>query len=189
MENTIDISMPSYQNLAEALRKLGALSEAAEAHALLCALCTGGANVNINAWIDSLLAGSLELEDPKVQSALAVLSQMYQATKLHFSNNHFEFQLLLPSDDAPFYQRITALAMWCQGYLAGLGLMEIDLSKGTEELKEAVDDLVNISRLQYDGEVDGEEDQEKSYTELVEYTKVAVLLIDSEFSIPINPEE
>ena len=178
--------MPNYQALADALRNLSALSEAAEAHALLCALSTGGANVNINAWIDSLLSGSLVLEDAATQAALKVLGEMYQATKLQFANNNFEFYLLLPSDDAPFYQRIAALAMWCQSYLAGLGLMQIDFSQGTQEVTEAVEDLVNISRLQYDGEVDGAEDQEKSYTELVEYTKVAVLLIDSEFGIQVD---
>ena len=178
-----DTNLPIYQKLAEALRKLDALSEAAELHALLCALCTGGAHVKINAWIDSLLPSSLESENAKIQSAVEVLSQMYQATKWHFSNHGVDFQLLLPSNSAPFYQRITALAMWCQGYLAGLGLSKINLSQSANEVKEAVNDLVDISRLQYDGEIDGKEDQEKSYTELVEYTKIAVLRIDNKFNL------
>ena len=79
--------------------------------------------------------------------------------------------------------RIDALAMWCQGFLSGLGLMEIDYSKGSLEVQEAIADLIDMSRLQYDDEITGKEDEERAYMELVEYTKVAVLLIHSEFGL------
>ena len=44
-------------------------------------------------------------------------------------------------------------------------------------------DLVDLSRVQYDNEVSGKSEEESAYMELVEYTKVAVLLIQSEFGI------
>lgn len=69
--------------------------------------------------------------------------------------------------------------MWCQGYLTGLGLLQINLWKSPHEIKEAVNGLVNISRLQYDGT----KGQEKSYTELVEYTKIAALRIGDKFNL------
>ena len=180
--------LPEYQEVTNALRKINALSEASEAHALLCALFTGGAEVRIEAWMDSLMAEPIEVGDVIAQSALELLSQMYQSTKAHFLADDLYFDLLLPNDDEKFYKRIDALAMWCQGFLSGLGLMEIDYTKGSTEVQEAIVDLVDMSRLQYDDEVTGQEDEEKAYAELVEYTKVSILLIHSEFGLKRSHE-
>ncbi|WP_116963665.1 UPF0149 family protein [Fastidiosibacter lacustris] len=175
--------LPSYQAVTDALRKIKALSEASEAHALLCALFTVGAEVRIQAWMDSLMAEPIESGDIMAQAALKTLSQMYQVTKAQFLSHNIHFDLLLPIDEEVFYKRIDALAMWCQGYLSGLGLIELDYTKGSAEVQEAISDLLDVSRLQYDDEVTGQEDEEKAYVELVEYTKVAVLLIHSEFGL------
>ncbi len=175
--------LPGYQQVTEALRKINALSEASEAHALLCALFTVGAEVRIQAWMDSLMAGPIETGDIMAAPSLEVLKQLYQTAKQQFHTNSLSFDLLLPDDEKPFYQRIDALAMWCQGYLSGLGLMEIDFSKGSSEVQEAVSDLIDMSRLQYDDEVTGRQEEERAYMDLVEYTKVAVLLIHSEFGV------
>ena len=173
----------NYQKITDALRKINALSEASEAHALLCALFTGGAEVRIEAWIDSLMSEPIELGDILAQTALKVLTEMYKVTKVQFLAYDMHFDLLLPDDEKKFYMRIDCLAMWCQGFLSGLGLMEIDYTKGSLEVQEAIVDLLDMSRLQYDDEVTGQEDEEKAYMELVEYTKVAVLLIYSEFGL------
>ncbi|WP_395947271.1 UPF0149 family protein [Caedibacter taeniospiralis] len=183
METIQKYSLSDYQQITYALRKINALSEASEAHALLCALFTGGAEVRIQAWMDSLMAEPIEEGDVVAEAALKVLSNMYQATKAQFLAHDMQFDLLLPSDEEKFYVRIDALAMWCQGFLSGLGLMEINYTKGSAEVQEAITDLIDMSRLQYDGEVTGQEEEEKAYTELVEYTKVAVLLIHSEFGL------
>ncbi|WP_192482765.1 MULTISPECIES: UPF0149 family protein [Cysteiniphilum] len=175
--------LPDYQEVTTALRKINALSEASEAHALLCALFTGGAEMRIEAWMDSLMAEPIEAGDVVAQDALKVLAEMYQVTKAQFLAQDMHFDLLLPDDDEKFYMRIDALAMWSQGFLSGLGLMEIDYTKGSIEVQEAIVDLIDMSRLQYDDEVTGQEDEEKAYMELVEYTKVAVLLIHSEFGL------
>jgi len=127
--------LPNYQEVTAALRKINALSEASEAHALLCALFTGGAEVRIEAWMDSLMAEPIEPGDLLAQSALKVLAEMYQLTKAQFLAHDMQLDLLLPNDDEKFYVRIDALAMWCQGFLSGLGLMEINYTKGSLEVQ------------------------------------------------------
>lgn len=175
--------LPSYEEVRIALRKINALSEASESHALLCALFIGGAQVRIEAWTDSLMSEPIESENIVAQGALKVLAQMYQVTKMQFLAQDMCFDLLLPNDDEKFHVRIDALAMWCQGFLSGYGLMEIDYTKGSAEVQEAITDLIHMSRLQYDDETTGEEDEERAYIELVEYTKVAMLLIHNEFGL------
>ncbi|MBK2124637.1 UPF0149 family protein [Fangia hongkongensis] len=178
-----DNTLPSYASISDALRRINALSEASEAHALLCALFTVGADVRIQAWVDSLMASPIDPNDAMAKPALKVLSEMYQATKTQFESGDLSFDLLLPDDEEPFHKRIDALAMWAQGFLSGLGLMEINLNDGSEAVGEAINDLIDVSRLQYDDEVTGEAVEESAYMELAEYTKVAVLLIQSEFGL------
>ena len=175
---------PNYSEVQSALYKLKALSESAEAHGLLCALFSGGAEMRVKAWIDSMLSGNFP-EDGDIQKdqAMKVLELLYHSTKEQFESNYFDLELLLPNDDAPFYARIGALAMWCQSYLSGLGLVGVNLDKHKKgEIGEAITDLVKMSQLQFDEEEEGNEDDEKAYNELVEYTKVAVLLLHAEFS-------
>ena len=72
--------------------------------------------------------------------------------------------------------------MWCQCFLSGLGLTGIDLKKhDIGDIGKVIEDLFKMARLQYDCEEDGNENDEKAYFELVEYTKVAALLLHSEF--------
>ncbi len=182
--------LPAYTQMADALLKIRALSEASEAHGLLCALITAGADIRLNAWLDALVTKPLDPNDATTKPALAIVSQMYQSTQAAFEADPLtEFELLLPSDQQSFQARIDALAMWSQGYLSGLGLAKIDFDTIGQEAKEGLNDLADIARLQYDDEQQGQQDDEQAYMELVEYTKMAVLLIDTECRVESQTTE
>ena len=36
-------------------------------------------------------------------------------------DGELKFEPLLPSDDAPLAEQVEALAVWCQGFLSGVG--------------------------------------------------------------------
>jgi len=184
------ITQPSFNDVAVALRNVKALTEPAEAHGLLCALFSAGADVRLHAWVDSMLTSFIEEGDIKAKESLDVLEALYRSTKEQYNSGYFDLELLLPSEEEPFYSRIGALAMWCQSFLSGLGLTGIDLKKyDSGDIGEAIQDLSKMARLQYDCEEEGNEDDEKAYFELIEYTKVAALLLHSEFSIKGQSEE
>lgn len=173
--------MPGYRDITVALNTLKALTEASESHGLLCALFCVGADVNQTAWIDSMLSDHVQEGDIMVKQATEKLSVMFETTRMQYQSDFFDFELLLPEDNAPFHQRIGALALWAQGFLAGIGLMGVSLDKNySDEAREAIEDLTKISRLQFDDEQLGDEEDERSYSELVEYAKVASLLLHSE---------
>ena len=56
-------------------------------------------------------------------------------------------------------------------------------AKYSDEVREAIEDLTKISRLQYNDEEIGDDEDETAYTELVEYAKIASLLLHSECEI------
>ena len=64
--------------------------------------------------------------------------------------------------------------------MSGVGLFGLDFENGkSKEIKEAIQDLMQISYMDYDA-LEDDNASEEDFMELVEYTKVAVLLIDSE---------
>ncbi|MCF6776840.1 UPF0149 family protein [Thiotrichales bacterium 19X7-9] len=175
--------MPEFDEVAKALKHLKAMTEVAESHGLLCALFSGGADVRISAWVDSMLTTFVEEGDIMAENALVVLAGVFEATKNQYQSGFYDLELLLPDDSTSFHQRIDALAMWCQGFLSGLGLMGFAFEAShSQEIKEAITDLSKMSALQYDEEEEGDEESEKAYNELVEYAKVAALLLHAELS-------
>lgn len=51
---------PNFEDVAEALKVMQALTTASEAHGLLCALFSFGAEVKFTAWSDSLMTNQLK---------------------------------------------------------------------------------------------------------------------------------
>jgi uncharacterized protein YgfB (UPF0149 family) len=109
------------------------------------------------------------------------LERFVAATLETLHAEDMSFALLLPGDDEAMAERLGALAMWCQSFLAGLvvGLNRRgigELGGLPEEVQEIVQDLVAIAQL--DTEL-AEEDAEADFVELEEYVKVGTLLIQS----------
>jgi len=85
--------------------------------------------------------------------------------------------LLLPSDDAPLGERAIALGQWCQGFLAGFGLTARDTALSTEAM-EVLQDLAAIAQVQ--DALEESDDGENDYMEVMEYLRVAPLLLFTE---------
>ena len=92
--------------------------------------------------------------------------------------------LLLPDDEAPLAQRAVALGQWCQGFLAGFGLTARDGALSAEAM-EVLQDLSAIAQVQ--SALEESEDGESDYMEVMEYLRVAPLLLFSECAKPAAP--
>ncbi|MDE5031981.1 YecA family protein, partial [Francisella tularensis] len=78
----------------------------------------------------------------------------------------------------PLSYRAEALTDWIRGFLSGVGLFGLDFENSKDqEIKEAISDLMKISNMDYEA-LGEDESSEEDFIELLEYTKVAVLLID-----------
>lgn len=107
----------------------------------------------------------------------ALFQKLFQESVKQTQHPEQEVQLLLPCDESPLSQRLEALRDWCEGFLQGLQL--IDTSGKQLALppscNEIVSDIENISGISCD-EVSTKEN-EAAYMELVEYLRVAVMLL------------
>ena len=168
-----------FEHLSAAFTALNVPLDPAEWHGLLCGASAGGMR-SPTAVLDLLEA---ELATQVVEEALrSALTEIAADAAHDLARFDYGFQLLLPADDAPLGARVRALAVWCQGFLAGLGQGGGARSLSADTAS-ALDDLAAIGRADADlddSDLDDTEEDERDYAELVEYVRAAVLVIDAE---------
>ena len=172
----------NFNDIANAFVLANLMGSPAELHGLLCGRVSGGQKLSSEELM-SVVAQLLEVELERVEDLGDMLPELYQFTLGQICSSGFEFQPLLPDEEYPLDQRLTSLGEWCQGFLFGLG--SSGLSEKTEltgDIADALSDLASISQvanLEYE---EGDEEDEVSYSELVEYVRVAVLLVYAELN-------
>ncbi len=92
-----------------------------------------------------------------------------------------QLSLLLPDDDMPMDIRLKAISDWCKGFIFGLGLGSPEPAIWSQpNVKEALEDIAQIQKI--DTQPEDSNESEKDYVELVEYLKIATILIFEECS-------
>jgi uncharacterized protein YgfB (UPF0149 family) len=168
------IVLPTYTELDLALSKTQSKMHPSQVHGLICGILCGNADTQ-SEW-ETLMSGGEKIS-PSVHQTLQAL---YDATQKQLSDFLFELQILLPAEAVELPQRAEALTLWCQGMLTGLKLSQVPITdREPSELTEAINDFIEIAKMNYEDVVSNEED-EVAYTELVEYVRMAVILIYQE---------
>jgi yecA family protein len=152
---------------------------ASKVHGLLCGLlCVDGA-LSSDTWLNCVVD---ELPEDKnlTQVSRQLLLELQDVTFSQLTADSFGFSLLLPSDHISLPQRTLSLGYWCQGFLSGLGLGGMQKSWTlSAEAEEFLNDLLQIAQVGFDTQNAVEED-ECAYTEIVEYVRIGVLLMEQE---------
>lgn len=178
------VSLPEFEKVADSLNQLNSLGAAAESQGMLCAMLSANVQIQVGAWVDSLINEHVETSDTPGQEAYQTLHALFLATAEAFEENDFRMPILLPSDEAPLFLRVEALSEWCEGYLTGLHLLGLNVqSNQNVTLQDALNDLIEISQVELDQEDEQDPESEQSYLELVEFVKVAVLTIAEELKV------
>ncbi len=165
-----------FKDFEDVLSAAGSLADAAEAHGSLCgALCAVSA-YRMQDWVNEILPDGAALSE----ESAAMLERVFTETATSFGEQGMEFEPLLPDDAQPLTGRANALALWCTGFLYGLGAGQIaDLGALNGDVGEIVRDFTEISRATGD-DADGDESNEQAYAELVEFIRVAAQVVFEE---------
>lgn len=165
--------IPDYREIDDVLGEIKARVDAAEGHGILCGMLSTGGHITGRDWLRQVLPE--EARDMEVGDALLAL---FNATAWQLDDPQFSFTILLPDEeDVPLGDRTRALAHWCSGFLYGLGVGGVTESTQLPgEAAEVLADLAKIASVDYELEQPGEE-EEQAYEEVVEYVRVAALLV------------
>jgi uncharacterized protein YgfB (UPF0149 family) len=174
-----------YDRLRDSLAAAGAVVALAELHGGVCgALCAGGPDAARRWLLDSL-------DDAEVGAAPAPvaddLEELIGTSSKMLEGAELMFEPLLPSDDAPLAEQVEALAVWCQGFLSGVGTTAPAAVEG-DALGEILRDFAEISRagLSEDEEA-GQDQPDFALAEIHEYVRVSVQLAFEELA-PVRAE-
>lgn len=174
-----------YYELEAELGKIQALASPAEAHGILCGQLSGGLKVEGPAWL-KLFLPSIGVKREPWEASRHWFCQWRDCTRDSLGDTQFEFMPLLPDDTDPLEARLSALAEWCAGFLAGFGSMgERRPEDFTEDTLSALRDLQQISQV--DTRVEEEEPGENAFYEVLEYVRMAALLLFTEFGLEREP--
>lgn len=168
-----------FEHLDSTLKRSNALLGAAELHGTLCGmLCVehaGDGRVRI-----AQLLGENGPADASARETADLAASLYDGILHQLQDPELSFQLLLPDDAQPLSARAEALGDWCRGFLAGLGLAGIKQGQHLPEgVGEVLRDFAEISKVSFN--IEGSEEDETAYAEVVEYVRIGMLLVCQEF--------
>ncbi len=175
--------------LDEALENCDSGRNSIQAHGLLCGYIMTHGLKGHDMWLHRMFENSSNEKENKYKY---IFDDLFIKTWRQLEERQSEFELFLPGDDRGLLTRAKAIGSWCDSYLHGL-----ISSVTTEKLKKAINreptsilikDLLEMTKATI-GEEDDDETNEKSYAELVEYTRIAVQLIFEELDESRNNYE
>lgn len=175
MEITTDID---YDQLGRLLQGSPLAPTPGEAHGMLCGLICGGVPTPERAWLDQLFPAP-DAAAPQWQETLTDLHTLAGQTLDRLQGRGLAFTPLAPDDACPLVERATALYDWVRGFMFALGVLGIAERDLPEQTREVLRDFADITRLDLD-QLTGSEEDESALTELIEFVRVAAMLVYEE---------
>jgi len=179
MENISNTPVLDYNRLEQDLQQLEAVSGASECHGMVCGQLCRGAQTSAGQWLELLLGRPVGEDRVLAAQGARLLEPILIDTAGSLGSPDFSFAPLLPDEGDPLSRRSAALGQWCEGFLFGFALGgELQEDGLSSEAMEALRDLRDFTRIQVEEVMD--EADEASFMEVLEYIRVAVMLLFQE---------
>ncbi|MBV5308053.1 UPF0149 family protein [Chromatium okenii] len=153
-----------------------------EAQGMLCGLMCGGATDPLATWLTQLLPANDAVEIPFAHYH-AALHPLVQTLGAALADTELRFELGLPDDDHPLPERAVALYDWVRGFLFAIGVLGVAERDLPEQMREILHDFTELTRIDLDA-LDDDEDNEQALADVIEFVRVAALLIHDECALP-----
>ena len=167
--------MPDFDHLEKLLDSVALEVGTSELHGVICGLLCAGQSDAHTLWFEELFQ-NCPAEDLLAREAREQVGQLYLATRQKIRDEDLDFRPFLPAGNIVLSKRARSLSEWCQGFLYGLALSGANLKDLDDEVRESIDDMTEISRLDYEVIEPGDE-AESDYMELEEFLRVATWMI------------
>ncbi|GGE51653.1 UPF0149 protein [Halopseudomonas oceani] len=165
-----------FDRYAQICSDVAAVGQPAELHGHLVGRLSAGARLDHTTWL-SVATELLDGRGSLTEAGKVAMIQLYDASLAELSGSGFDLTLVLPDDNAAIDHRTAALGQWCEGFLAGFGMVERS-AQLSEEADGVLRDFAAISQVQTD--LDESEANEVDFMEVMEYVRMATLMLFSE---------
>ncbi|XOV78980.1 MAG: UPF0149 family protein [Aestuariibacter sp.] len=162
-----------FEAIAHNLLASKVASDPAEIHGILCGMLAGGMSMDNREWLMSM-ADFINAGESFSVDIEKLLIALFEDTCKQLQNPDFTFELCIPEDGAPISERGHAVVSWVQGFLLGFGVQQEQRKSCSDEVKEALQDFSEISKM--DAEMAETEEAEQALFEVTEYIRISVML-------------
>lgn len=176
----------AYTGLAKLLTEAGHFITPAELQGTLWGRTVAGANSQSSQVVQEL--SSFLEEGELTDSIKQAVTGLQEMVNKELTDGSVAVTLLMPIDDEPLTDRLNALTEWGNGFLAGFGIVK-QTDKLPKEVLEILEDLASITQLDTNIAAEDEARSEGDYTELVEFLRVAPLLVATELKSKPTTEQ
>lgn len=176
-EENHPLHLPSYESFNDSLASLGLPISPSELHGVISGYLCANAVSQGELYLRALLGNK---KDDLSRKAVLTMFSVYAISQQQMSHFDFSFELMLPNEEAPLFDRARAFSEWCEGFVQGLTVAGVGLENfSEEEAQEALQHLIEFAELDTES-LDVDEEDEKALMEVREYTRMAVLRLHAD---------
>ncbi len=177
-----------YQKTISLLEQIKESMSVSELHGIICGQVVTKPALNVQQW-QATLQEFMSLSDIERQQ-MKQINLLYEHVHSELTKQAFDFEVLLPDDQASIASRAGALSKWCEGFLASFGIGFDAVASMSEESQEVLRDFVEISNMAWDNEDDSNvQESEDDLMQLIEYVRMATLFLFMDCNaVPEQPE-
>ncbi|MBU2113761.1 MAG: UPF0149 family protein [Gammaproteobacteria bacterium] len=165
----------TYDEWSHKLDQAYVMASAAEVHGLIVGLLSAGVEPVAEQMLPVLhdfLNDGQALGAALKTDVIALIADSVRQLKL----NDFSFSLLLPCDDDSLPERLEAMIEWTQAFLVGFAIVQTDLSLVSTDVREALDQLTDVTKIDIYTTDDGNaEENDEAYFLVLEHIRIMVL--------------
>ncbi len=163
----------------------------AECHGVACGLLVRQPDCNPDVFIG--LLDMLEIVNQPGPGFRDALLELLESSRAQLRDDELQLAIWLPADEESLEDRTESLAQWCNGFLASIGAGDDKrLETLSGEAAEALADIQEIALAEIGADEEGEsdelEEEEGAFAEIVEYVRVAVLILREDLRGPVPGE-
>lgn len=164
-----------YEQWLVKLEESQLMASPAELHGLVSGLLSAGVQPE-QAQIMPVLYDFLNDSQAVPVAVQKQILELITATNSQLLQPDYSFALLLPSDDDSLIERLEAVVEWCQAFLVGFAVLQTDLSLVSDDIRDAIEQLTEITRLDVHSSSDfSDKENEESYYLVLEHIRILAL--------------
>lgn len=165
----------NYDHWTSQLDQHSVMASAAELHGLIAGMLSVGIPAD-SPTILPVLADFLNDGQGLNAHLKTMTEQLIAETARQLADPDYGLTLLLPDDDDALPERLEALVEWAQAFLVGFAIQQQDLSLVSADVKDAIEQLSEVTRIDIYTEDDtSDAENEESYYLVLEHVRLMTL--------------
>lgn len=165
----------NYDHWTSQLDQHAVMASAAELHGLVAGMLSAGIPADA-ATILPVLSDFLNDGQALNAHLKTITEQLIVETARQLADPDYALVLLLPGDDDSLPERLEAMVEWAQAFLVGFAIQQTDLSLVSADVRDAIEQLSEVTRIDIYTEDDSSEaENEESYYLVLEHVRLMVL--------------